>query len=63
MDATLSKINAKVLAVPSRLDILHPWDFVAIVVNSIGRNAELYMLDSDYGHMAGFWQTNLSVTA
>lgn len=62
LDAALKRIRAKVLAIPSRLDVLHPWQFVQWVterVNWLGGDAECYTIDSDMGHMAGILQTKL----
>ena len=62
LDAALSRIKAKVLAIPCRRDILHPADFVQWAVDRItwlGGQAECYPIDSDYGHMAGILQTHL----
>ena len=62
VDAALSRIKAKVLAIPCRRDILHPADFVQWAVDRItwlGGQAECYPIDSDYGHMAGILQTHL----
>ena len=62
LDAALSRIKAKVLAMPCRRDILHPADFVQWAVDRItwlGGQAECYPIDSDYGHMAGILQTHL----
>ena len=60
LDAALARIKAKVLAIPSRLDVLHPWQFVDWVTQRItwlGGNAECYPIDSDLGHMAGILET------
>lgn len=60
LDQALARIKAKVLAIPSRLDVLHPWQFVQWVtdrVNWLGGNAECYPIDSDMGHMAGILET------
>ena len=62
LDKALSRIRAKVLAVPCRQDALHPWEFITWVtdrINTLGGNAESYILDSDYGHMAGILRTDL----
>ncbi len=62
MDKALSRIRAKVLAIPCRQDALHPWEFVSWVVdriNYLGGNAQIHILDSDYGHMAGILRTDL----
>lgn len=62
LDAALSRIHAKVLAIPCRQDSLHPWNFITDVtdrINALGGNARSYVLDSNYGHMAGILQTNL----
>ncbi|SBW11010.1 Homoserine O-acetyltransferase [uncultured delta proteobacterium] len=62
IDAALSRIKAKVLAIPCKHDILHPWEFNAWTVDRIiwlGGSAELYPIDSDYGHMAGILQPHL----
>jgi homoserine O-acetyltransferase len=62
MDAALSRIKAKVLAIPSKQDFMHPWDFIAQTVeriNYLGGSAELYPIDSDWGHMAGIAQSLL----
>jgi homoserine O-acetyltransferase len=56
MDAALSRITAKVLAIPCKHDVLHPWELVDWTVERIkwlGGSAELYPIDSDTGHMAG----------
>ena len=60
LDAALGRIQAKVLAIPSRLDVLHPWQFVQWVTDRIvwlGGQAECYPIDSDLGHMAGILET------
>lgn len=62
LDAALSRIKAKVLAVPCKRDVLHPADIVQWIVDRIvwlGGQAECYQIDSDYGHMAGILQTHL----
>lgn len=62
LGAALARIKAKVLAIPSRLDVLHPWNFVQEVVDQIhalGGQAECFPIDSDMGHMAGILQTEL----
>lgn len=62
LDAALGRIKAKVLAIPSRLDVLHPWQFVQWVTDRItwlGGQAECYTIDSDLGHMAGILQPQL----
>lgn len=62
LDAALSRIKAKVLAIPCKRDILHPADIVQWVTDRIvwlGGQAETYAIDSDYGHMAGILQTHL----
>lgn len=62
MDKALSRIRAKVLAIPCKQDGLHPWEFISWVVDRIvylGGNAELYPIESDYGHMAGILRTDL----
>lgn len=62
LDAALSRIKAKVLAIPCKRDILHPADIAQWVVDRIvwlGGQAECYQIDSDYGHMAGILQTYL----
>ena len=62
MDEALSRIRAKVLAIPCRQDALHPWEFVSWVVdriNYLGGDARIHLLDSDYGHMAGILRTDL----
>ena len=62
LDKALSRIRAKVLAVPCRQDALHPWEFITWVtdrINTLGGNTESYILDSDYGHMAGILRTDL----
>ena len=62
LDTALGRIKAKVLAIPSRLDVLHPWQFVQWVADRItwlGGQAECYTIDSDLGHMAGILQPQL----
>jgi homoserine O-acetyltransferase len=62
LDAALSRIRARVLAIPCRSDIMHPADFVKWMVDRLtwlGRSAELYVIDSDMGHMAGILETHL----
>lgn len=62
LDQALARIKAKVLAIPSRLDVLHPWQFVQWVTDRItwlGGSAECYPIDSDMGHMAGILQTHI----
>jgi homoserine O-acetyltransferase len=62
MDAALSRIKAKVLAIPCKHDLMHPWEFIAETVeriNYLGGCAELYPIDSDWGHMAGVLQPEL----
>lgn len=62
LDKALSRIKAKVLAIPSRLDVLHPWNMVQDAVdkiNALGGDARCYTIDSDCGHMAGILQTEL----
>ena len=62
IDQALSRIKAKVLAIPCKHDILHPWEFAAWTVDRIawlGGSAELYPIDSDLGHMAGIAQPRL----
>jgi homoserine O-acetyltransferase len=62
MDTALSRIKAKVLAIPSKQDYMHPWEFIAETVdriNYLGGAAELYPIDSDWGHMAGILQSHL----
>ena len=62
LDAALGRIKARVLAIPSRLDVLHPWNFVQEAterINALGGRAECYPIDSDMGHMAGILQTEL----
>lgn len=62
LDETLKQIKAKVLAIPCKQDLLHPWEYVKSFVNRInmlGGTAELYPIESDYGHMAGILQTHL----
>jgi len=62
LDAALSRIKAQVLAIPSVWDILHPASIVQWVVDRIiwlGGRAQCCPLDSDLGHMAGIYQTNL----
>lgn len=60
LDIALGRIKAKVLAIPSRLDVLHPWQFVQWVTDRIiwlGGNDECYPIGSDMGHMAGILET------
>lgn len=62
MDAALKKIRAKVLAIPSRSDRLHPWEFNQSTVeriNTLGGHAALFVIESDIGHFAGILQGNL----
>jgi len=62
LDEALSRIKARVLAVPCRSDLMHPAEFVKWTVdriNWLGGNAELYVIDSDVGHMAGILQPQL----
>lgn len=62
LDAALGRIKARVLAIPSRQDVLHPWSFVREAterINQLGGCAECYPIDSDMGHMAGILQTEL----
>ena len=62
LDAALSRIKCRVLAIPCKEDILHPASIVNRVVDRItrlGGNAQSYTLSSDYGHMAGILQTEL----
>lgn len=62
LDAALSRIKARVLAIPCQRDILHPADIVQRAVDRIvrlGGQAECCQIDSDHGHMAGILQTYL----
>ncbi|MDD7023331.1 MAG: homoserine O-acetyltransferase [Oscillospiraceae bacterium] len=62
LDAALSRIKCRVLAIPCKEDILHPASIVNRIVDRItclGGNAQSYTLSSDYGHMAGILQTDL----
>lgn len=62
LDKTLKQIKAKILAIPCRQDLLHPWEYVKRFIdriNELGGMAEIYTIESDYGHMAGILQTHL----
>ncbi len=62
LDAALGRIRARVLAIPSVWDCLHPASLVQEAVdrvNRLGGAAECFPLDSDLGHMAGILQPQL----
>ena len=62
LDYALARIKARVLMIPCRQDLLHPWQFNEKTVNRInelGGRAEVYPIDSDFGHMAGILQPEL----
>lgn len=66
LDAALSRIKARVLAIPSVWDALHPASFVeetVAAINRLGGQAQCLSLDSDYGHMAGILQPQLFASA
>jgi homoserine O-acetyltransferase len=62
LDTALARIRARVLAIPCSTDIMHPVSFNRRIVDRItwlGGSAEMYVIDSDIGHMAGILQTHL----
>ena len=62
LDDALSRIRAEVLLIPCKQDLLHPWLFnieTAKRINGLGGSAEVYPIDSDFGHMAGILSPEL----
>lgn len=60
--ASLSRMQARTLMIPNRQDLLEDASFSARMVEvlkSLGKDARLYEIDSDLGHMAGIFQTGL----
>lgn len=62
LDRALSQIQAKVLAIPCKQDLLHPWTYVQTfidTINRLGGHGQLYPIDHESGHMAGIVHSEL----